>query len=33
LDAALEANPELARGIATRDGRIVNTALAEAMNA
>jgi len=33
LDAALEANSELARGIATRNGRIVNTALAEAMNA
>jgi len=33
LDAALQANPALTRGVATRNGRIVNTALAEAMNA
>jgi alanine dehydrogenase len=31
LDGALEANPALARGVATRDGRIVNEALAKAM--
>jgi len=31
LDGALAANPALARGVATRDGRIVNEALAKAM--
>jgi alanine dehydrogenase len=31
LEAALKANPALARGMATRDGQIVNEALAEAM--
>jgi alanine dehydrogenase len=31
LEGALEANPALARGVATRDGNIVNQALAEAM--
>jgi alanine dehydrogenase len=33
LQGALEANPALARGVATRDGYIVNQALAEAMRA
>ncbi|MFZ0931613.1 MAG: alanine dehydrogenase [Syntrophobacteraceae bacterium] len=33
LEGALEANPALARGVATRDGYIVNQALAEAMRA
>jgi alanine dehydrogenase len=33
LDAALKANSELARGIATRNGQIVNAALADAINA
>jgi alanine dehydrogenase len=31
LQGALEANPALTRGVATRDGNIVNQALAEAM--
>jgi alanine dehydrogenase len=33
LDATLEARPELKRGVATRNGEIVNPALAEAMHA
>jgi len=33
LDATLEARPELKRGVATRNGEIVNAALAEAMHA
>ena len=33
LKAALEANPALARGVATRDGQIVHQALAETMRA
>jgi len=33
LDATLEARPELARGVATRNGQIVNQALAKAMRA
>ena len=33
LDAALKADPPLARGVATRDGQIVNKALADLMRA
>jgi alanine dehydrogenase len=33
VGAAIENNPALARGVATRDGKIVNPALAEAMRA
>jgi alanine dehydrogenase len=33
LDAALKMNPALARGVATREGQIVNPALAEALAA
>ena len=31
LEGAIEANPALARGVATRDGNIVNQALVEVM--
>jgi alanine dehydrogenase len=33
VEAALKANPALARGVATRDGQIVHQALADTMRA